>query len=96
NSGKTSGEGVEDMAHKTNMEAAEEVARQLRLRDLAGLVVIDFIDMKREGNNRAVQDRLVDCLKEDKARMEVGKINRFGVLVMTRQRIRPSLQNVTH
>ncbi|HNX32381.1 MAG TPA: Rne/Rng family ribonuclease [Holophaga sp.] len=96
NSGKTSGEGVEDMAHKTNMEAAEEVARQLRLRDLAGLVVIDFIDMKREGNNRTVQDRLVECLKEDKARMEVGKINRFGVLVMTRQRIRPSLQNVTH
>ena len=96
NSGKTSGEGVEDMAFKTNMEAAEEVARQLRLRDLAGLIVIDFIDMKREGNNRAVQDRLVDCLKEDKARMEVGKINRFGVLVMTRQRIRPSLQNVTH
>ena len=96
NSGKTSGEGVEDMAHKTNMEAAEEVARQLRLRDLAGLIVIDFIDMKREGNNRTVQDRLVDCLKEDKARMEVGKINRFGVLVMTRQRIRPSLQNVTH
>jgi len=96
NSGKTSGEGVEDMAHKTNMEAAEEVARQLRLRDLAGLIVIDFIDMKREGNNRTVQDRLVDCLKEDKARMEVGKINRFGVLVMTRQRIRPSLQHVTH
>jgi ribonuclease E len=96
NSGKTSGEGVEDMAFKTNMEAAEEVARQLRLRDLAGLIAIDFIDMKREGNNRAVQDRLVDCLKEDKARMEVGKINRFGVLVMTRQRIRPSLQHVTH
>ncbi len=96
NSGKTSGDGVEDMAFKTNMEAAEEVARQLRLRDLAGLVVIDFIDMKREGNNRAVQDRLVECLKEDKARMEVGKINRFGVLVMTRQRIRPSIQHVTH
>jgi len=96
NSGKTSGEGVEDMALKTNLEAAEEVARQLRLRDLAGLVAIDFIDMKRETSNRAVQDKLVDCLKEDKARMEVGKINRFGVLVMTRQRIRPSIQNVTH
>lgn len=96
NSGKTSGEGVEDMALKTNLEAAEEVARQLRLRDLAGLVVIDFIDMKRESSNKAVQDRLVDCLKDDKARMEVGKINRFGVLVMTRQRIRPSIQNVTH
>lgn len=96
NSGKTGGDNVEDMAFKTNMEAAEEAARQLRLRDLAGLVVIDFIDMKREGNNRAVMERLVDCLKEDKARMEVGKINRFGVLVMTRQRLRPSLQNVTH
>ena len=96
NSGKTTGDNVEDMAFKTNMEAAEEAARQLRLRDLAGLVVIDFIDMKREGNNRSVMERLVDCLKEDKARMEVGKINRFGVLVMTRQRLRPSLQHVTH
>jgi ribonuclease E len=96
NSGKTSGDGVEDMAFKTNMEAAEEVARQLRLRDLAGLVVIDFIDMKRDTHIRAIQDRLVECLKADKARMEVGKINRFGVLVMTRQRIRPSLQHVNH
>ena len=96
NSGKTSGDGVEDMASKTNLEAAEEVARQLRLRDLAGLIAIDFIDMKRESHIRAVQDRLVECLKADKARMEVGKINRFGVLVMTRQRIRPSLQHVNH
>ena len=96
NSGKTSGDGVEDMAFKTNMEAAEEVARQLRLRDLAGLIAIDFIDMKRESHIRSVQDCLVDCLKADKARMEVGKINRFGVLVMTRQRIRPSLQHVNH
>jgi len=96
NSGKTTGDNVEDMAFKTNMEAAEEAARQLRLRDLAGLVVIDFIDMKKEGNNRAVMERLVECLEEDKARMEVGKINRFGVLVMTRQRLRPSLQHVTH
>lgn len=96
NSGKTTGDNVEDMAFKTNMEAAEEAARQLRLRDLAGLVVIDFIDMKREGNNRAVAEKLVECLKEDKARMEVGKINRFGVLVMTRQRLRPSLQQVSH
>jgi ribonuclease E len=96
NSGKTTGDNVEDMAFKTNMEAAEEAARQLRLRDLAGLVVIDFIDMKKEGNNRSVMEKLVDCLKEDKARMEVGKINRFGVLVMTRQRLRPSLQHVTH
>ena len=96
NSGKTSGENQEDTAYKTNMEAAEEVARQLRLRDLAGLVVIDFIDMRRESHNKTVQDKLVDGLKSDKARMEVGKINRFGVLVMTRQRIRPSLQHVSH
>ncbi|HJW09984.1 MAG TPA: Rne/Rng family ribonuclease [Holophagaceae bacterium] len=96
NSGKTSGENQEDTAYKTNMEAAEEVARQLRLRDLAGLVVIDFIDMRRESHIKHVQDKLVDCLKADKARMEVGKINRFGVLVMTRQRIRPSLQHVNH
>lgn len=96
NSGRTSGDGVEDMAFRTNMEAAEEAARQLRLRDLAGLVAIDFIDMKRETHMKAVQDRLVECLREDKARMEVGKINRFGVLVMTRQRIRPSIHHVTH
>ena len=96
NSGKTSGEGVEDMAFRTNMEAAEESARQLRLRDLAGLVVIDFIDMKKESHNKAVQDKLVEGLREDKARMEVGKINRFGVLVMTRQRLRPSIQQTTH
>jgi ribonuclease E len=96
NSGRTSGDGVEDMAFRTNMEAAEEAARQLRLRDLAGLVAIDFIDMKRESHIKAVQDRLVECLREDKARMEVGKINRFGVLIMTRQRIRPSIHHVTH
>jgi len=96
NSGKTSGDNQEDTAFKTNLEAAEEVARQLRLRDLAGLVVIDFIDMRKESHNKAVQDRLVEGLKADKARMEVGKINRFGVLVMTRQRIRPSLEHVTH
>ncbi|MBI3132086.1 MAG: Rne/Rng family ribonuclease [Acidobacteria bacterium] len=96
NSGKTSGDNQEDTAYKTNLEAAEEVARQLRLRDLAGLVAIDFIDMRKESHIKAVQDRLVEHLKQDKARMEVGKINRFGVLVMTRQRIRPSLQHVNH
>ena len=96
NSGKTSGDNQEDTAFKTNLEAAEEVARQLRLRDLAGLVVIDFIDMRKESHIKAIQDRLVEHLKADKARMEVGKINRFGVLVMTRQRIRPSLQHVNH
>jgi len=96
NSGKTTGDNQEETALRTNLEAAEEIATQLRLRDLAGLVVIDFIDCKRETNNKAIMDRLVECLREDKARMEVGKINRFGVLVMTRQRIRPSIQHVTH
>ena len=96
NSGKTTGDNQEDMALRTNMEAAEAIATQLRLRDLAGLIVIDFIDMRRETNNKAVMDRLVERLRMDKARMEVGKINRFGVLVMTRQRIRPSIQHVTY
>jgi len=96
NSGKTTGDNQEDTALRTNMEAAEAIATHLRLRDLAGLIVIDFIDMKRETNNKAVMDRLIERLRMDKARMEVGKINRFGVLVMTRQRIRPSIQNVTY
>jgi ribonuclease E len=96
NSGKTTGDNQEDTATRTNLEAAEAIAAQLRLRDLAGLIVIDFIDMRRETNNKAVMERLVECLRVDKARMEVGKINRFGVLVMTRQRIRPSIQHVTH
>jgi ribonuclease E len=96
NSGKTTGDNQEDTALKTNLEAAIEIARQLRLRDLAGLIAIDFIDMKRETNIKSVQSQLVDHLKEDKARMEVGKINRFGVLIMTRQRIRPSLQHINH
>jgi ribonuclease E len=78
------------------LEAAEEIAAQLRLRDLAGLIVIDFIDCKRETHNKAIMERLIECLRADKARMEVGKINRFGVLVMTRQRIRPSIHHVTH
>jgi ribonuclease E len=96
NSGKTVGDNQEDTALRTNLEAAEEIAAQLRLRDLAGLIAIDFIDLRRDTNNKAVMDRLVECLRMDKARMEVGKINRFGVLVMTRQRIRPSIQHVTH
>ena len=96
NSGKTTGDNQEETALKTNLDAAIEIARQLRLRDLAGLIAIDFIDMKRETNIKAVQNQLIDHLKEDKARMEVGKINRFGVLIMTRQRIRPSLQHINH
>ena len=96
NSGKTIGDNQEDTALRTNLEAATEIATQLRLRDMAGLIVIDFIDVKRETSNKAIMERLVECLRMDKARMEVGKINRFGVLVMTRQRIRPSIHHVTY
>ena len=79
---------IEDTALKTNLEAAEEIARQLRLRDLAGLIVIDFIDMEEKRNNRAVERRLKDCLKNDRARIQVGRISHFGLLEMSRQRIR--------
>src|SRR5262249_28824081 len=75
-------------ALKTNLEAAEEIARQLRLRDLAGLIVIDFIDMDEKRNNRAVERRLKECLKHDRARIQVGRISHFGLLEMSRQRIR--------
>ncbi|HEV7881315.1 ribonuclease E/G, partial [Bradyrhizobium sp.] len=78
-------------ALKTNMEAAEEVARQLRLRDLAGLIVIDFIDMDEKRNNRSVERKLSDCLRQDRARIQVGRISHFGLLEMSRQRIRASV-----
>jgi ribonuclease E len=89
NSGKSTREhNIEDTAVKTNMEAAEEVARQLRLRDLAGLIVIDFIDMEENRNNRAVEKKLKDCLKSDRARIQVGRISAFGLMEMSRQRMR--------
>ena len=89
NSGKSTREhNIEDTALATNMEAAEEVARQLRLRDLAGLVVIDFIDMEESRNNRSVERKLKDCLKNDRARIQVGRISHFGLMEMSRQRIR--------
>ncbi|TXN83518.1 ribonuclease E/G [Methylobacterium sp. WL8] len=89
NSGRSTREhDIEDTALRTNMEAAEEVARQLRLRDLAGLVVIDFIDMEEKRNNRAVEKKLNDCLKNDRARIQVGRISPFGLMEMSRQRIR--------
>lgn len=92
NSGKMSGEhGIEATAFKSNMEAASEVARQLRLRDLGGLVVIDFIDMRDRKNTREVEKRLKDALKNDKARVTVGRISQFGLLEMSRQRIKASL-----
>ncbi|MEM5585801.1 Rne/Rng family ribonuclease [Roseibium sp. AS2] len=89
NSGKSTREhNIEDTALQTNLEAAEEVTRQLRLRDLAGLVVIDFIDMEESKNNRSVERRLKDFLKNDRARIQVGRISHFGLLEMSRQRIR--------
>jgi len=92
NSGRSTREHhIEDTALKTKLEAAEEVARQLRLRDLAGLIVIDFIDMDEKRNNRAVERKVKECLKNDRARIQVGHISHFGLLEMSRQRIRSSV-----
>jgi ribonuclease E len=96
NSGRSTREhSIEDTALQTNLEAAEEVARQLRLRDLAGLIVIDFIDMEEKRNNRSVEKRLKDALKHDRARIQVGRISHFGLLEMSRQRIRASVMEST-
>ncbi|WP_294532467.1 Rne/Rng family ribonuclease [uncultured Rhodoblastus sp.] len=89
NSGRSTREhNIEDTALRTNLEAADEVARQLRLRDLAGLIVVDFIDMEESRNNRAVERRIKEALKDDRARIQVGRISHFGLLEMSRQRIR--------
>jgi ribonuclease E len=98
NSGRATRErNIEATALKTNMEAAEEAARQLRLRDLAGLVVIDFIDMDEAKNNRAVEKKLKDCLKDDRARIQMGKISAFGLMEISRQRRRSGvLEGTTH
>jgi ribonuclease E len=96
NSGRATKEGsIEETALKTNLEAAEEVARQLRLRDLAGLIVIDFIDMEERKNNLAVEKRMKDKLKTDRARIQVGRISGFGLLEMSRQRLRPGMLEST-
>ncbi len=87
----TKGVDIEDTAHKTNLEAADEIARQLRLRDIGGLVVIDFIDMLANKNQRAVETRLKEALEMDRARIQMGRISRFGLMEMSRQRLRPSL-----
>ena len=96
NSGRATKEGsIEETALKTNLEAAEEVARQVRLRDLAGLIVIDFIDMDERRNNLSVEKRLKDKLKSDRARIQVGRISTFGLLEMSRQRLRPGMLEAT-
>ncbi|WP_459617677.1 Rne/Rng family ribonuclease [Bordetella sp. 2513F-2] len=92
----TRGADIEETALRTNLEAAEEVARQLRLRDLGGLIVIDFIDMEESKNQRAVEQRLRDALHFDRARVQMGKISRFGLMELSRQRLRPALNEGSH
>ncbi len=92
----THGGDIEETALLTNLEAAEEIATQLRLRDLGGLVVIDFIDMMAAKNQRAVENKMRDCVKMDRARVQIGRISRFGLLEMSRQRLRPSLAEFSH
>jgi len=95
NSGRSTKErNIEETALKTNLEAADEIARQLRLRDLAGLIVIDFIDMEDPRNNAAVEKRLKEAMKADRARIQLGRISSFGLLELSRQRLRPSLQEI--
>ena len=92
----TRGSDIETTAFNTNLEAAEEVARQLRLRDLGGLIVIDFIDMENSKNQREIENRLKDALHYDRARVQMGKISRFGLMELSRQRLRPSLSEGSH
>src|SRR5215510_14948273 len=92
----TRGGDIETTALNTNLEAADEIARQLRLRDLGGLIVIDFIDMESQKNQRAVEDRLRDAVKQDRARIQIGRISRFGLLELSRQRLRPSIAEAAH
>ncbi|MDP3539708.1 MAG: Rne/Rng family ribonuclease [Azonexus sp.] len=97
NSGRaTKGADIEETAFKTNLEAAEELARQLRLRDLGGLIVIDFIDMENQKNQREVENRLRDALRFDRARVQMGKISRFGLMELSRQRLRPALAETSY
>jgi len=97
NSGRaTKGADIEETAFKTNLEAAEELARQLRLRDLGGLIVIDFIDMENQRNQREVENRLRDALRFDRARVQMGKISRFGLMELSRQRLRPALAETSY
>jgi ribonuclease E len=92
----TRGGDIEATARNTNLEAAEEIARQLRLRDIGGLIVIDFIDMESTANQRAVEDMLRDAVKMDRARIQLGRLSRFGLLELSRQRLRPALSETTH
>ncbi|HTQ78303.1 MAG TPA: Rne/Rng family ribonuclease [Burkholderiales bacterium] len=92
----TKGHDIEETAFRTNAEAADEIARQLRLRDLGGLIVVDFIDMESQKNQREVENRFRDALRHDRARVQVGKISRFGLMELSRQRLQPSLEETAH
>ena len=92
----TRGSDIEDTAFKTNMEAAEEVARQMRLRDLGGLVVIDFIDMEIRNTSAMLKTSCANALKKDRARVQMGKLSRFGLLELSRQRLKPALGESSH
>ncbi|MDX1376914.1 MAG: Rne/Rng family ribonuclease, partial [Burkholderiales bacterium] len=92
----TRGSDIEETAFRTNLEAADEAARQMRLRDLGGLIVVDFIDMESQRNQREVENRFREALRFDRARVQVGKISRFGLLELSRQRLRPSLEETAH
>ena len=92
----TKGHDIEETAFRTNMEASEEVARQLRLRDLGGLIVVDFIDMESQKNQREVENCFRDALRHDRARVQIGKISRFGLMELSRQRLQPSLEETAH
>jgi ribonuclease E len=92
----TRGGDIETTATNTNLEAADEIGRQLRIRDIGGLIVIDFIDMEEPRNQRAVEDRLREAMKMDRARIQIGRLSRFGLLEMSRQRLRPSLSDSSH
>ena len=92
----TKGHDIEETAYRTNLEAADEVARQLRLRDLGGLIVVDFIDMESQKNQREVENRFREALRYDRARVQIGKISRFGLMELSRQRLQPSLGETSH
>ena len=92
----TRGGDIEETAYNTNLEAADEIGTQLRIRDIGGLIVVDFIDMLNSKNQRAVENRLRDAVKPDRARVQIGRISRFGLLEMSRQRLRPSLADFSH
>ena len=91
----TKGSDIEETALNTNLEAAEEIARQLKIRDIGGLIVIDFIDMVSPKNHRSVEKRMIDAVETERAKIQIGRISRFGLMEMSRQRLSPSLEEIS-